>query len=1282
MYYSAISILAFLILVIVNQDVLFKHDAVYKTPALFSYKKFLISAFVYGITDIFWGILREANMPRLFFIDTSLNYIAMAVAVWFWIGYIVTYYAEKKVLKKVFLNLGRIFAAGTTLLVIINIFRPILFNINETGEYAAESNSFFIQLSQTLILLFLLLHSLCIVFIRHTEKRQRYGFIALFCLIMAAFIVTQHIHADLPYYAIAYLLGSCLLHFFVIEDEKEIFMRETEIAARQEILNASATYENIIKMLSKDYFDLFYIDLKTDEYVEYGSRTDLGNRFAETRGRDFFKTIKKNANKLVYDEDRDALIEVLTKENVIKEIKANGFFGCYYRLVIDGEPTYVNLKATGVSSDENHIIIGITNVDAQMKDHIFAENAKEERKVYTRLSAFSRNLVAFYVVDPETEEYTEFNSTSEFKKLGISKNGSNFFEETYKNSLSIIYKEDLERFNSQFTKQKILQGVKKDGAFVIEYRLMLGGKPSYVRLKASEIEEDGKTLLVLGVENVDMYIRREQKQAYELSLARELASKDSLTGIRNRHSYIQAKERLNQQIENLEISEFAVVICDINGLKVVNDTMGHQAGDELIRAACNRICDIFKHSRVYRIGGDEFAIICQGKDYENITDLLHKMSVANNNQKDVQIAFGMARFCLGESVEDVIESADQLMYEHKALLKTRNNIYSENEDVYDEKYQFPDALKRAYESSPLSFVYYQNINDRAIPVLVSNGFCKNMGMPREKVINWLSNGMFERMHPDDVGVMSQISDDFLHQRGEYDAVFRCRLPLPNSEGKTPVEEYMYIHGIGKWQTMPDGNQLAVITYGNISLSQKSTDNELESYLQNRHDSYYNDALTGLPNMNYFQDFGNEKLQIIRDAGKTPNIVYIDVYSMQSYNNQYGFKEGDRLLCLVARTLRKQFPRALVVRESGDHFVMISYVDDREKLEKQLHRVNRTVRTKAHGNTPGVRFGVCPMTEDVTTLNEAFDHAKMALKYIENNMNRVVEFFTNSSNLLYLQDRYIIENLDNAIKNGWIKLYYHAIYRVETKKVAAFECLARWDDPNRGIIYPGVFINVLLKYHQLYKLDLFMFEQACREVKFRFDNGLPLVPVSINFSRQDFDHTDVAFEMNRIYDKYNMAKYVDKSYFVVEITEQDIEAGKETFKEQLEKIKENGYRLWLDDFGSGYSAISSFSQYDFDLIKFDMDLVKHLDDNKGVNHILLEDMVNLAKKLGIHTLIEGAETQEHIDFIKEIGCELVQGYYFNKPEPLDEILKRVEATGFIRMCESAEEREDFTKKWFD
>jgi EAL domain-containing protein (putative c-di-GMP-specific phosphodiesterase class I) len=254
--------------------------------------------------------------------------------------------------------------------------------------------------------------------------------------------------------------------------------------------------------------------------------------------------------------------------------------------------------------------------------------------------------------------------------------------------------------------------------------------------------------------------------------------------------------------------------------------------------------------------------------------------------------------------------------------------------------------------------------------------------------------------------------------------------------------------------------------------------------------------------------------------------------------------------------------------------------------------------------------------------------------------------------------------------------------VETGKVSAFEALARWVDPVRGIISPAEFIPALQKYHLLYKLDLYMFEQVCREVTLRHENGLPLMPVSVNFSRQDFDHTDIVGRMNEIYEESGVGKLVDKNFFIIEITEQDVASDPQSCQLQVRKIKDNGYRLWLDDFGSGYSSFDMFSKFKFDLIKYDMELIRHLDDNDGANRLVLKELVHLAKELKLHTLIEGVETEEQLAFVREIGCELVQGYYYHKPEPLEEILFRLHAGGTIKTCETQEERDRLNRKWFE
>ncbi|MBR3734392.1 MAG: hypothetical protein IKN07_00790, partial [Lachnospiraceae bacterium] len=179
-------------------------------------------------------------------------------------------------------------------------------------------------------------------------------------------------------------------------------------------------------------------------------------------------------------------------------------------------------------------------------------------------------------------------------------------------------------------------------------------------------------------------------------------------------------------------------------------------------------------------------------------------------------------------------------------------------------YQFPEELKKAYESSPLSFVYYQNVDHAAVPVLVSDGFCKAVGVDRSHVLEWIKVAMFERMYPDDVGIMVRISNDFLLRHGPYDMIFRCRIDNVDQKPEAAPNEYEYVltHGLGKWQTMPDGTQLAVVTYSNLTLTHEMTLKKFEAYTTAQTDRFYTDPLTALPNINYLHEFAMEKIATI------------------------------------------------------------------------------------------------------------------------------------------------------------------------------------------------------------------------------------------------------------------------------------------------------------------------------------------------------------------------------------------------------------------------------------
>ena len=363
---------------------------------------------------------------------------------------------------------------------------------------------------------------------------------------------------------------------------------------------------------------------------------------------------------------------MLDKEKLLEEIRKHGAFITQYRLMIRQTPTYVKMTATCLSGDEQHMIIGVNNVDAQMKDRIAARQASEEKKAYLRLSALTGNLIVVYIVDPKNGRYTEYNASTAFEGLGIEKQGKDFFRKCHENGARTVHPEDMERYCSLVDVDNIIDAIRRDGVFVLDYRMIAGGLPTYVRMKAAKVEEDGQERLVIGLMDIDAQVRQEQEYASVLSAARKKAVRDALTGVRNKYGFEDAEKRLNEQIGAQKAPAFAIVICDINDLKVVNDTQGHKEGDRYIQKACTTICDIFKHSPVFRIGGDEFAVICQGHDYEHIDELLEMMNAANSQGKEnggIQIACGMARYAGDRNVGAVFERADRQMYAHKAQIK-------------------------------------------------------------------------------------------------------------------------------------------------------------------------------------------------------------------------------------------------------------------------------------------------------------------------------------------------------------------------------------------------------------------------------------------------------------------------------------------------------------------------------------------------------------------------------------------------------------------------------------
>ena len=432
------------------------------------------------------------------------------------------------------------------------------------------------------------------------------------------------------------------------------------------------TFGKVAYALSSGFESVYYVDTENDHYVEFSAEGKYETLQIERSGSDFFADTQRNLRRVVHAEDQERVSRSLTKEALLPQLDNGQAFFMTYRLLINGVPTYYHLKAVKANTnDDHHIVIGVSNIDAQISEEQRLEAERRSVAAYSRVAqALAKDYFSIYYVDTDTDYFLEYSSYDEYSELGIEKSGEDFFNLSRKNIARVGYPEDLQRFLDAFTKEKILQALERDGTFTITYRLMFNGVPNYVSMKATRLGDENDHHIVIGVSNIDAQMKREQA----FSQAREQAYRDPLTGVKSKHAYVEAESGLNEAITQGEAGDFSVVVCDVNGLKEVNDECGHAAGDELLRDAAMEVCHIFTHSPVYRYGGDEFVVLLRGQDHENRAALLEQLAAVNKEHVRAGgtiIACGMADYTPGldGSLKAVFERADAAMYADKKQLK-------------------------------------------------------------------------------------------------------------------------------------------------------------------------------------------------------------------------------------------------------------------------------------------------------------------------------------------------------------------------------------------------------------------------------------------------------------------------------------------------------------------------------------------------------------------------------------------------------------------------------------
>ncbi len=488
---------------------------------------------------------------------------------------------------------------------------------------------------------------------------------------------------------------------------------------------------------------------------------------------------------------------------------------------------------------------------------------------------------------------------------------------------------------------------------------------------------------------------------------------------------------------------------------------------------------------------------------------------------------------------------------------------------------------------------------------------------------------------------------FLVLTGSYLIFFERIDMLPAfNTGTVGITESTQINGFTMWLS----TLLLCIANYRQTLSQALKDEHLEKMNRHLREISVKDDLTGIHNMLYFRSEAERLLGYVTTDIENVVYLFMDIENFKSYNEKYGFHAGNALLIQIAHTIEKTFKGSLVSRFSDDHFVILT---SRESCMERVAQISEEIKKKQREVHLELKCGAYQPGGDERDPSLACDRARFACNSIKKHYDRSFRFYDKSLEDRFQLKQYIVNNIDNAIANGCIEVFYQPVVSTKSGQICGLEALARWRDPTYGLLPPGAFIEILEEYRQIYKLDRCIIEQVCRDYRKAAEQNMPFAPVSLNFSRLDFELCDIVGFLAEVVQKYD----VPKNYIEVEITESALTDQQDFLPDAIRTLRKNGYNVWLDDFGSGYSSLNVLKDYQFDVLKIDMKFLSGFETNQKTMPII-KNIIDLTQQLRMISLTEGVETQEQFAFLRSIGCDRAQGYLFGKPAPLSVLRERI------------------------
>ncbi len=414
---------------------------------------------------------------------------------------------------------------------------------------------------------------------------------------------------------------------------------------------------------------------------------------------------------------------------------------------------------------------------------------------------------------------------------------------------------------------------------------------------------------------------------------------------------------------------------------------------------------------------------------------------------------------------------------------------------------------------------------------------------------------------------------------------------------------------------------------------------------------YYDYLTGLPNVNKFKISVNEILE--KNKSENFSIVKIDIVNFKAINEVHNFEIGNDVICAVSKVgfLIDEKP-FIMSRVGTDEFLVFTTANLARKIEENRANYHKMfvdfLPAIISKQKIDFRYGRYFLESQEKNINAMIDKVMLAHSHTKNIDNMSICDYDSNFKQRLINYTLVSNKMEDALKNKEFKVFLQPKYHTESHKLSGFEALVRWID-NGKIIPPSDFIRIFEQNGFICELDKYMLEETCKLLKSWMNEGFSCVPISVNYSRIHILSDNFLNDIENIVKKYN----IPPKLIEIEFTESTIFENEDALETIISKLHEKGFTISMDDFGSGYSSLGLLRTFPVDIIKLDKSFVDG-ENNKLRGEIIIEAIIQMAEKLNISTVAEGVETELQMQFLKKVGCNMIQGYYFSKPMPAEEV----------------------------